>query len=298
MAIDSTASQIWLPSVICDKLATAFNLTYLNDTSLYAIDDATHAKLMQLKPQLTFTISKDGTSASTTSINFPYSAFVAQLGIPFYNSTSPIRYFPIRKAANDSQLTLGRAFLQEAYLVVDYERGNFTIGQVNHGSARSIVSILPQLASSSNSSSFTTGGIVGIVVGILSLLAITAAGIFLARRRKRRIELAHRETDISLDENATESLVDSQFEQSCFKPIPSALISELPDGQGNPQELETVRTSELPGGQLELRELEASQGHRSVPRAELGVGDLRTSPHNQDDTGGLARTTIIHELPG
>jgi hypothetical protein len=298
MAIDSTASQIWLPSVICDKLATAFNLTYLNDTSLYAIDDATHAKLMQLKPQLTFTISKDGTSASTTSINFPYSAFVAQLGIPFYNSTSPIRYFPIRKAANDSQLTLGRAFLQEAYLVVDYERGNFTIGQVNHGSARSIVSILPQLASSSNSSSFTTGGIVGIVVGILSLLAITAAGIFLARRRKRRIELAHRETDISLDENATESLVDSQFEQSCFKPIPSALISELPDGQGNPQELETVRTSELPGGQLELRELEASQGYRSVPRAELGVGDLRTSPHNQDDTGGLARTTIIHELPG
>src|ERR1019366_4883174 len=41
------------------------------------------------------------------------------------------RYFPLKRAANDSQTTLGRAFLQEAYLIVDYERSNFSLYQRN-----------------------------------------------------------------------------------------------------------------------------------------------------------------------
>ena len=38
-------------------------------------------------------------------------------------------YFPLRRANGESQYILGRTFLEEAYVIADYERMNFTVLQ-------------------------------------------------------------------------------------------------------------------------------------------------------------------------
>ena len=40
-----------------------------------------------------------------------------------------MNYSPLRRASNAQQYSLGRAFLQEAYLLVDYEQSNFSVSQ-------------------------------------------------------------------------------------------------------------------------------------------------------------------------
>jgi hypothetical protein len=50
----------------------------------------------------------------SVDIVLPYAAFDLEASYPLVRH--PTRYFPLKRAANDSQYTLGRAFLQEAYV--------------------------------------------------------------------------------------------------------------------------------------------------------------------------------------
>jgi len=56
-----------------------------------------------------------------SSIVLFYAAFDLQATYLIYNNST--RYFPIRCAANE--YTLGRTFLQEAYVIANYEHSNF-----------------------------------------------------------------------------------------------------------------------------------------------------------------------------
>jgi hypothetical protein len=216
--VDSTVSQLWLPDDVCDKFVKAFDLEYDRWTDLFLISDATHEKLLKLNP--TFTLRLGNTAESTNqfvNIEIPYAAFDLQASYPMYRSAK--NYFPIRRAKNENQYTLGRAFLQQAYLIVDYERGNFTVNQAvfpNPMPDPDIVTIYPSdyqppstdtgadSSSSSGSSSggLSTGAIAGIAVAIaaLALLAAVAAVLYLRRRRTRRqgeqIELPDNETNL------------------------------------------------------------------------------------------------------
>jgi hypothetical protein len=73
------------------------------------------------------------------NITLPYDAFDLQLSYPYLPNTTyadPSKYyFPLRQAANETQYVLGRAFLQEAYLITDYERNNFSIHQAVHNAS-------------------------------------------------------------------------------------------------------------------------------------------------------------------
>ena len=82
----------------------------------------------------TFTIADLPGSSNAVDIKIPYAGFNLQLSFPYpglgANLSSPAtNYFPLRIAANSTQYTIGRTFLQEAYLTVDYERRNFSISQ-------------------------------------------------------------------------------------------------------------------------------------------------------------------------
>ena len=165
--IDSTVSQVWLPQNVCDLFASAFGLKYDASTGLYLVNNTIHAQLKQKNPTVTFTLAPTGDSSSTMNIEFPYAAFDLQAGIPLFNSTT--NYFPLRVAANESQQVLGRAFLQEAYVFVDWERGNFTLGQAIH--QNTTTDIVPVLSptyggNTSPSSGLSTGAIIGIAVGV------------------------------------------------------------------------------------------------------------------------------------
>lgn len=114
--VDSAVSQLWLPADTCDSFAQAFGLTYDSETDLYLVNGTIHSQLRANNPSVTLTV---GTSTgASTNIVMDYNAFDLEAGIPLYNTSTP--YFPIRRAANESQYTLGRTFLQEAYIIVDW----------------------------------------------------------------------------------------------------------------------------------------------------------------------------------
>lgn len=197
MTIDSTVSQLWLPSAICDFLADKLGLVYDADKELYTVNSSTRDDLLRDSPEFTFTLTANSTSTDSTDIVLPYAAFDLRASLPIYLNSTP--YFPIRRATNESQYVLGRTFLQEAYIVVDWERGNFTLGQAAENSpSQHIVPILPRERENKAKGGLTAGTIVGVVVGVIGGVIAILAGIWLAWRSRKR---ASRKATAAKDSN-------------------------------------------------------------------------------------------------
>jgi hypothetical protein len=143
--------------------------------------------------------------ANRANIVLPYTAFDLEAKHPIYpNST---RYFPLRRAANSSQYRLGRVFLQEAYIIADYERSAFSVHQarleVPMPSAK-IVPIYPEKSSPNTANyegdepkerhstdtkhSLSKGAIAGIAIGTWEAIGTCIILVLfgLHRRRKTR----------------------------------------------------------------------------------------------------------------
>lgn len=187
MSVDSAFSELWLPPAVCNSLAHALNLTLDPSTGRYLIDQDTHSNLVAASPEFTFTLAANDSSAQAVDIVLPWSAFDQLLLPPIYQSAVP--YFPLRQTPKGSTSVLGRTFLQEAYVVVDWERGNFTLAQARSESATpSVVAIMPASDGYPQSQSLGTGPIAGIVVGAVLLFGILAAAILYLRRIRRARE--------------------------------------------------------------------------------------------------------------
>ncbi|EHK44452.1 hypothetical protein TRIATDRAFT_24056, partial [Trichoderma atroviride IMI 206040] len=195
MFIDSSVAEIYLPLDACHAFEKAFGLTYNTTLEMYLVSDSLHSKLTSENPAVTFEITTPITGGSSFNITFPYASFDLTANPPLLKSSS--RYFPLKRAANDTQYVLGRTFLQEAYLIVDYERGNFSVHpRVWNASAESnIVTIFPPgvkqsepSPSPSHSSSISGGAIAGIVIGVCVFIAAAAAALlrFLVLPRRKR----------------------------------------------------------------------------------------------------------------
>ncbi|EOA82422.1 uncharacterized protein SETTUDRAFT_82601, partial [Exserohilum turcica Et28A] len=188
--IDFAEPQIWLPVSVCDQFALAFNLTYDNSTDLYLVDPATHAKLLETNPTVTFALGQTPSDLSgTVNIVLPYSAFDQQASYPIYDT--PTNYFPIRRAYNESQYTLGRTFFQEAYVRIDYERSNFSVHQALFPAPDDKQQIVPISSPDVKvrPRGLGRGAIAGIAVGsILMLLILLSAALCFCRRRAKRVK--------------------------------------------------------------------------------------------------------------
>lgn len=190
--IDSTVPHLWLPEDVCAQFEAAFGLTYDPQTDLYLVNDTIHQQLRNNNPTITLKLvnSLTGSSANYTDIRLPYAAFDLQASYPYYQNAT--NYFPIRRAANSTQYVLGRTLLQETYLIVDYERANFTLAQAAWPDplpAANIVTISSPASTSStstSSSNLSTGAIVGIAIGAASLILLAILGVLFFRRRRRR----------------------------------------------------------------------------------------------------------------
>lgn len=198
--IDSTVPDMWLPESWCDLFEDAFGLRYVEETGRYLVDDEQHTELQRLQPTLTFALGASTTGGTITRFDLPYAAFDLEGQYPIFPNAT--RYFPIRRAANDSQYTIGRVFLQETYLTVDSERGIFNISQAKFSNpmpSSDLVAILsPDAANSTTGANSTTivgsqdardglsgGAIGGIVAGAVGALVILAGVIFWWFRRRR-----------------------------------------------------------------------------------------------------------------
>ena len=110
--IDSTETNLWLPESACQQFVSAFGLTLDNTTGLYLVNESHHQTLLTENAQVSFGLSDSLSGGEVVHIVLPYSAFGLKAEYPMVTNSS--NYFPLKKAANDTQYTLGRTFLQEA----------------------------------------------------------------------------------------------------------------------------------------------------------------------------------------
>jgi hypothetical protein len=195
MFIDSTVAQLWLPTSACTAFEQAFGITYDSTSGLYLVNSTLHTSLLQRNANVTFTIA--GTQGGkSVNIVLPYGAFDLTAQFPLVANSTP--YFPLRRAVNSTQYVLGRTFLQEAYLIADYDRGNFTvapcswdinkvntplIGTIRRVNATSEGSFIGS-SISSGSSGISAGAIAGIIIGIVAAVALIGLLIWFLRRRR------------------------------------------------------------------------------------------------------------------
>ena len=191
--VDSTEAQIWLPVEACQAFEKAFGLTYNDTNGYYLVDSTLHAQLQAQNASVTFTLGSTASGGETIKITLPYNSFDLLLTPPTANLTSSTRYFPLRRADNDTQYTLGRTFLQEAYLSVDWERQNFSISacifpENLQPNLLAIQSPSDKTNSGGSSTGKTVGIAVGVVVGVLVIAAVIGALIWKKSRDKRELE--------------------------------------------------------------------------------------------------------------
>lgn len=211
--IDTTISQIWLPIAACLAFEAEFGLVYDNATELYLINNTQHDALLSRNANITFTIGQLTSGSQTLQIVLPYAAFDQTAKAGYSGLTTDTRYFPLKRGQNSTQYILGRTFMQEAYIIVDYEVQRFQLAQTlwNSQATEHIVAIPganvsqssstwtsstyqpnysapTSTTSTTNHSGLSTGAIVGIIVAIVIVILIAAAVIifFVIRRRRRR----------------------------------------------------------------------------------------------------------------
>jgi HAMP domain-containing protein len=249
VAIDSSVSQLWLPEAACDIFQDAFGLIYDSISGLYLATNTTaHALLHQSDPRITITIAADATSDVTTNIVFPYKAFDLHAGIPYWNGTAP--YFPIRRAT-DNTYTLGRVFLQEAYVVVDWERRNMSISQANYeGGQADLASILPTEQTSQVTS--TKGQIAAVVLVAVSMIAVAIAAFLWFRRRKTTSNL-HRHAHTTITSSVTKQQVAQELEANSSARSSELMSKPLHELSGEPKKL----IFELPGEAIKMPQMES-----------------------------------------
>lgn len=114
MFIDSTDPNIWLPEEACEAFEEAFGLQLDEESGLYLVNDTHRNRLLDSDAQVSFRLSDVRSGGDTVTIVLPYAAFDLTAEAPLVANTS--HYFPLRRANSSSQYTLGRTFLQEAYV--------------------------------------------------------------------------------------------------------------------------------------------------------------------------------------
>jgi len=281
--IDSSTPFLWLPEKVCDAFALALNLTYNDTLQLYLYSNGTGpTTLTDWNMTFTFTLADLPGSSKTVDITLPYDAFNQQLTFPFpalnASFSSPaVNYFPLRRASNNTQYTIGRVFLQEAYLAVDYERNNFSISQAKFannavtnvklaGITRPANSIFRGPAKTS-AGGLSTGAKLGIGIGI-ALLVIAAVGLlfFFCFRKRRR---SHKGAPGSLDEKKSFFKRRSNGDSK----TPAAEATELLGDKRQPQEVPADKTNtrfELPGNAPVEMPAEVPSSFYALEKARYG----------------------------
>ena len=190
--VDSDLPYLQLPASVCKNFERALGLFWDPSMQLYLVNDTIHGRLREDNPTFSFTLGRS--VAQSVNITLPYQAFDLQVTQPIAENGT--NYFPLKCSSNSSQYILGRAFLQETYLFVDYDKSTFSLSQAQFRNESDIVTVNHADAGASPSGSpnaipdkagLSKGSIAGIAVGasVAALLLISVL-FFLLRRVKHR----------------------------------------------------------------------------------------------------------------
>ena len=116
--LDSTLPYIYLPLEACKRFEKMFGLIWDSSMYMYTVDEELHRSLTISNPTFTFTVG-DSKSGATVDIVLPYASFDLLAKYPLVPNNT--RYFPLLRAENETQYTLGRVFLQEACVTLNPE---------------------------------------------------------------------------------------------------------------------------------------------------------------------------------
>jgi hypothetical protein len=283
--VDAATSHIWLPEAACTAFQRYFGLQYNETLELYLVNSTQHQRLISQNASITFQLfppsdsESGGNQSRTVEIVLPYSAFDLELSTLYPNVANETKYFPLRRAENETQYTLGRTFLQEAYMVVDYERGNFSISQVRSDNVQQeIVAIDPpnnQTKGAGRPKGSALGKrvplpvVIGVAIGAFVLLLIGGLVLWWIVRRHRRKRKEEQEAQKPSAETNT------GFQKAELDGEMRAEIGEGPDPPGR-DELDGEMIVEA-AGELDKPELGEGLKHEldgDQFRAELGDGLL------------------------
>lgn len=203
-ALNSLVTQIWLPISACQRFESAFGLVWSSAHELYLVNETQHSALLSQNVSITFTLSTgaEDQKDKRLDISLPYAAFDLTAKPPYAGLNETMYYFPLKRAANDTQYTLGRTILQETYMIADYERGALSLFPAIFSDSSIEQNLVPINPVDDVSGSTITqvnphGGlsrtaIIGIVVGSIVIVILVAAGaIFCMRRRTdKKVEQA------------------------------------------------------------------------------------------------------------
>ena len=206
--IDSLVPHIWLPLNACQAFEQAYGLIYNETAELYFVNDTLHDKLTSQNPNVTFTLGPAVAEGATVDIVMQYRSFDLMAEYPIVNNAT--RYFPLKQAQNDSQFTLGRTFLQDAYVIADYDRNNFSVSQAvfpNISNTQRIVairrpdnSLLP-----THHKTLSTDAIIGIVIaGVVSSLITLTTIVYNMRKRVKKRSIIRSSGDPTTDRDESE----------------------------------------------------------------------------------------------
>jgi Eukaryotic aspartyl protease len=188
--IDSTLPFLYLPNSTCDTLSQMLGLNFDNKTGLYTLNSTQRTTNQNNIKDIRIIVSDTSTGDTSTTITLPYAAFDLQIGWPVYDN--PELYFPIRRSQSDTNI-LGRAFLQEAYVIADYDRKNFSVATAaqHQAGVTQVVAIYALGVNVSGGKKLSVGAIAGIAVGAVAgvvILGLLAFFFYRKRQQKKKAE--------------------------------------------------------------------------------------------------------------
>ena len=121
--IEATIPYLYFPRSTCDAIASQLPVTYQSDYGLYFwdTDDPQYALIVSSPSYLSFTFRLDQGNSDNMTINVPFKLLNLTLDAPLV--TTPTPYFPCRPLTDGGSFTLGRAFLQAAFVGVNWMSG-------------------------------------------------------------------------------------------------------------------------------------------------------------------------------
>ena len=125
--VDPVNPYIYLPRSSCDAIAAELPVTYEPDYGLYFwnTSDSQYSKIVRSPALLAFKFSKNSLNNEDITINVPFALLNLTLEAPLVKKPTP--YFPCM--ATNSTPVLGRAFLQAAFVGVNWLGGKWFLAQ-------------------------------------------------------------------------------------------------------------------------------------------------------------------------
>jgi hypothetical protein len=119
--IEATIPYLYLPGSTCDAIASQLPVTFQADYGLYFwnTSDPQYMRIVTSPSYLSFTFRMNRSDSQNMTINVPFKLLNLTLEEPLAHT--PIQYFPCRPMTNGASYTLGRAFLQAAFVGVNWQ---------------------------------------------------------------------------------------------------------------------------------------------------------------------------------